>query len=54
MTMMAAEELGIPYERVNQAGLLPVAYTKGSDFRPAPRVELSSVTHLDRWGSSLS
>jgi nitroreductase len=49
-----AELLGIPYERVNQAGLLPVAYTKGSAFRPAPRVELSSVTHLDRWGSSPS
>jgi len=41
----------LAYERVNQAGLLPVAYTKGSDFRPAPRLELSSVAHLDRWSS---
>ncbi len=30
----AAELLGIP-EHMTQAGLLPVAYTKGTDFKPA-------------------
>ncbi|ORM32605.1 nitroreductase family protein [Williamsia sp. 1135] len=37
----------------NQAGLwgslLPVAYTKGTDFKPAPRKDLDSVIHLNGW-----
>ncbi|HYB04317.1 MAG TPA: nitroreductase family protein [Nitrososphaerales archaeon] len=45
----AAELLGIPYDKVMQAGLMPLAYTKGSKFRPAPRKETSSVIHWDRW-----
>ena len=32
-----AELLGIPYAEVTQAGLFPVAYTKGAKFRPADR-----------------
>jgi hypothetical protein len=30
----AAEILGIPFEKVMQAALIPVAYTVGTDFRP--------------------
>ncbi len=45
----AAQVLGIPYERVTQAALIPVAYTLGSDFKPAPREPLESVLHWDRW-----
>jgi nitroreductase len=45
----AATLLGIPYERVAQAALIPVAHTKGTDFRPGPRADLDSVIHLDRW-----
>jgi nitroreductase len=45
----AAELLGIPYEQVMQAGLIPVAYTLGTDFNPAPRKPLESVLHSDRW-----
>lgn len=45
----AAELLGIPYGEVTQAGLVPVAYTVGTDFRPAPRVPLEQVVHWDRW-----
>jgi nitroreductase len=45
----AAELLGIPYEQVMQAGLIPVAYTLGTDFKPAPRKPLESVLHSDRW-----
>jgi len=43
-----AELLGIP-ETVRQGVLLPVAYTKGTDFRPAPRAPLDTVLHVDGW-----
>ena len=45
----AAEVLGIPYEHVTQAALIPMAYTLGTDFKPAPRIPLESVLHWDRW-----
>jgi len=45
----AAEVLGIPYEKVTQAALIPVAYTLGTDFKPAPRASLESVLHWERW-----
>lgn len=45
----AADLLGIPFDQVMQAGLLPVAYTKGTDFRPAPRPPVSELVHWDRW-----
>ena len=45
----AAEVLGIPFERVMQAGLIPVAYTLGTDFKPAIRKPLESVLHRNRW-----
>ena len=44
-----AEVLGIPYEKVTQAALIPVAYTLGMDFKPAPRASLESVLHWERW-----
>ena len=44
----AAELLGIP-EHVTQAGLLPVAYTKGTDFRPAQRGPIEEITFLDTY-----
>jgi nitroreductase len=44
----AAEILGIPYEQVTQAALIPVAYTLGTNFRPAARSSLASVIHWDR------
>ena len=45
----AAELLGIPFEEVMQAGLLPVAYTKGADFKPAARPSVSEITHWNSW-----
>jgi nitroreductase len=45
----AAELLGIPYDRVMQAALIPVAHTVGTDFRPGPRRPLDTVVHWDRW-----
>ncbi|MEV5650967.1 nitroreductase family protein [Nocardia sp. NPDC052254] len=43
-----AEILGIP-DTVRQGVLLPVAYTKGTDFRPGPRADLDAVLHVDGW-----
>src|SRR5213080_1724106 len=45
----AAEVLGIPFEKVTQAALIPVAYTLGTDFKPATRKPVESVLHWDRW-----
>ena len=45
----AAEVLGIPYERIMQTALIPVAYTLGTDFKPVPRVPLESIVHWERW-----
>jgi nitroreductase len=41
--------LGIPYPEVTQCGLLPVAYTIGTDFKRAERIPGPEVTHWDRW-----
>ncbi|MFZ9308440.1 MAG: nitroreductase [Actinobacteria bacterium] len=45
----AAELLGIPYDKVSQGGLFPIAYTKGTDFKPASRLPLDRVMHWDKW-----
>ena len=44
----AAELLGIP-DDVMQVALLPVAYTKGTDFKPAKRPPVSKITHWNAW-----
>ncbi len=46
-----AELLGIP-DHVTQAALFPVAYTIGTDFRPAARPPAETVTFWDSWGES--
>jgi nitroreductase len=45
----AAELLGVPYDEVMQAALIPVAYTVGTDFKPAVRAPLETMVHWDRW-----
>lgn len=45
----AAEILGIPYEKITQTALMPVAYTLGTDFKPATREPLDNVLHWDKW-----
>ncbi|MFI5271469.1 MAG: nitroreductase family protein [Ktedonobacterales bacterium] len=45
----AADALGIPFARVAQAGLIPVAYTLGTDFKPAPRESLEKAVHWNAW-----
>jgi nitroreductase len=44
-----AEVLGVRHEDYTQVGLFPVAYTLGTDFKPAPRLDTSSVIHWNRW-----
>jgi nitroreductase len=45
----AAEILGIPYDEVTQAALIPLAYTIGTDFKLAPRDPLDTMLHWDQW-----
>jgi len=44
-----AELLGIPYDTVMQTALSPLAYTKGTDFKPASGRELETALHVDTW-----
>jgi nitroreductase len=44
-----AELLGIPFDKVCQGGLFPIAYTIGTDFKPAKREPLDRILHWDRW-----
>jgi nitroreductase len=45
------EVLGIP-ETATQAALFPVAYTIGTDFRPAARPPAETITFWDTWGEN--
>lgn len=45
------ELLSIP-DSMTQAALLPVAYFKGDDFKPAKRVPGREVTYWDSWGQT--
>ena len=44
-----AELIGIPYDQVMQIALIPVAYTKGTDFKPAYRPPVEEIMHFDTW-----
>jgi nitroreductase len=45
----AAEILGIPFDQVAQGGLTPLAYSIGTDFKAAPRLDATKLTHWDTW-----
>jgi nitroreductase len=45
----AAQLLGIDDTRYTQAGLIPVAYSIGTDFKPASRVEWRRLVHWNTW-----
>jgi nitroreductase len=45
----AAGVLGIPYAEMSQGALFPVAYTKGTDFKPARRQDVDAIMHVDSW-----
>lgn len=44
-----AEILGIPYDEVMQVGLIPIAYTQGTNFKKAPRKPLETLVHFNKW-----
>ncbi len=44
----AAALLGIP-DHMMQGALIPVAHTIGTDFKPAPRRDMSRIVHHDTW-----
>jgi nitroreductase len=45
----SAEILGIPFDTYSQGGLFPIAYTKGTDFRPAKRLPVEQIAHWNSW-----
>ena len=45
----AAEILGIPFDEYSQGGLFPIAYTKGTEFKPAKRLPAEQLTHWNTW-----
>ncbi|BBX35265.1 nitroreductase [Mycolicibacterium mageritense DSM 44476 = CIP 104973] len=45
----AADVLGIPFDQYAQAGLFPIAYTKGTDFKKAKRLPAEQFAHWDTW-----
>ena len=44
-----ADIIGIPFDKVQQGGLFPIAYTVGTDFKPAKRQPLADILHWDTW-----
>jgi nitroreductase len=49
MEQEVADVVGIPFDQVQQTCLSPLAYTKGTDFKPAVRPEPDSIIHWDTW-----
>ena len=45
----AADLLGIPFKDFTQGGLFPIAYTKGTSFKPAKRLPAEQLAHWDSW-----
>jgi nitroreductase len=44
-----ADLLGIPYDDYTQVALIPIAYSKGTEFKPAYRPPVEEVMHFDSW-----
>jgi nitroreductase len=44
-----ADIVGIPFEQVQQVCLTPLAFTVGTDFRPALRPDPETIIHWDTW-----
>ncbi|SBW23809.1 Nitroreductase-like protein [Candidatus Protofrankia californiensis] len=44
-----AEALGVPHDEVMLAAFIPLAFTIGTDFKPARRIPREQILHWDRW-----
>lgn len=49
MEQEIADVVGIPFDEVQQACLSPLAYTVGTDFKPAARPDPETIIHWDSW-----
>lgn len=49
MEQQVADIVGIPFDTVQQVCLSPVAFTTGTDFKPAHRPPADSIIHWDQW-----
>lgn len=49
MEQQVADIVGIPFESVQQVCLSPIAYTIGTDFKPAGRPAPDTIIHWDQW-----
>ena len=47
----AAEVLGIDAAQWTQVGLFPVAYTMGTEFKKAPRLDAAELVSFDTFGN---
>ena len=45
----AAEVLEIPFENYTQVALIPIAFSRGTDFKEASRKDLSNFLHMETW-----
>lgn len=45
----AADIIGIPFDQYAQGGLFPIAYTLGTDFKPAKRLPAEQLSHWNTW-----
>lgn len=44
-----ADIIGIPFDKITQCGLTPLAYTIGTDFKPAQRLDTERLVHWNTW-----
>ena len=49
MEQQVADIVGIPFDTVQQVCLSPLAYTIGTDFKPAARPDPDTIIHWDQW-----
>jgi len=49
MEQAVADIVGIPFDTVQQVCLSPLAFTKGTDFKPAERPAPDTILHWDTW-----
>ncbi len=44
-----AAVLGVDHSKYTHVGLFPIAYTIGTDFKPAPRLDSTDLIHWNSW-----
>ena len=44
-----ADIIGIPFDDYMQVALIPIGYTKGTNFKPAYRPPVETVMHINNW-----